>query len=364
MNLKIYISSLVFILTGNFLYPQNGKTQRGSLGEEEHLFPGTGFFTKNRKPYDENLSKSWFREAYNLDKQKNSIKALKIYEKFAKRRSDAYLKLDGKIFQVGPESLFRAAKIREAKGDWSESFNHLKLLAQAYTDYDFELIADNLTNIAERLSKEKLPKKWGFIPRFRSDTQDRLRFNQIVNIVRGPKYAPRALMILAEISINAKEEEEAIDALMRLINLYPDHSLAEKAYFKLAQVYQSMVSGSQYDQASTLKALNFYEDYLILYRLPPPIEPQESPEDFSKRIAEYSARKDLAEKGRSQMRTTLASSKLDVGNFLNDYGKYFISQWRELGDIPARQFYNEAITIAPESEVAREAEKRILQLKK
>ena len=64
------------------------------------------------------------------------------------------------------------------------------------------------------------------------------------------------------------------------------------------------------------------------------------------------------------MRTILASSKLDVGNFLNDYGKYFISQWRELGDIPARQFYNEAITIAPESEVAREAEKRILQLKK
>ena len=83
-------------------------------------------------------------------------------------------------------------------------------------------------------------------------------------------------MILAEISIKYDKEEEAIDALMRMINLYPDHYLAEKAYFQLAQVYQKMVSGPQYDQGSTLKALNFYEDYLILYK-PPAKDLNESP---------------------------------------------------------------------------------------
>ena len=63
------------------------------------------------------------------------------------------------------------------------------------------------------------------------------------------------------------------------------------------------------------------------------------------------------------MRATLAASKLEIGNFVENYGKYFITRWRDLGSLPAMQFYNEAITIAPESEVARDAEKKILNLR-
>ena len=122
MNPKFYICSLLILFTGSLVYAQKGNPNRASSTDErEYLFPGTGFFIKNRKPYDDNEAKSWFREAYSYDKQNISNKALKLYEKFAKRRSDASVELDGKIFQVGPESLFRAAKIRETKGDWSKS---------------------------------------------------------------------------------------------------------------------------------------------------------------------------------------------------------------------------------------------------
>ena len=85
--------------------------------------------------------------------------------------------------------------------------------------------------IAERLAKEKLPKKWGIFPRFRSGTQDRLRLNQIAGLARGPKFAPRALMALSEIAIKDNKEDEAVDALERLINLYPDNYLCEKVYY-------------------------------------------------------------------------------------------------------------------------------------
>ena len=96
MNLKIFIWSFIVLCSGSLLYPQKGNPNRGSSpDEEEYLFPGTGFFIKNRKPYDENEAKSWFRDAYNFDKQDKSSKALKLYEKFAKRRSDASLDLDG-----------------------------------------------------------------------------------------------------------------------------------------------------------------------------------------------------------------------------------------------------------------------------
>ena len=39
----------------------------------------------------------------------------------------------------------------------------------------------------------------------------------------------------------------------------------------MAEIYRGRVTGPSYDQGSTLKALNFYEDYLILYESPPSI---------------------------------------------------------------------------------------------
>ena len=364
MNLKIYIWSFIVLYTGSLLYPQKGNPNRGSSpDEEEYLFPGTGFFIKNRKPYDENEAKSWFRDAYNFDKQDKSSKALKLYEKFAKRRSDASLELDGKMFQVGPESLFRAAKIRETKGDWSKSFEHLRLIAQAYTNYDFELVAESLMRVSERLAKDKLPRKWGVIPRFRSGTQDRSRLNQIAGLARGPRFAPRALMALAEISIKDDKSDEAVDALDRLVNLYPENYLCEQAYFLLATIYQNKVGGPSYDQGATLKALNFFEDYLILYASPPAQSAHESAEDYENRLQETGLRKAEAEKGRKEMRQVLAASKVEVGEYVEKYGKFYLTRWRELGDGPAIQFYNEAITTAPESSAAREAEKKIADLR-
>ena len=50
-------------------------------------------------------------------------------------------------------------------------------------------------------------------------------------------------MALAEISIKDEKTEEAVDALERLINLYPENFLSEKAYYLLATIYEGKVSG-------------------------------------------------------------------------------------------------------------------------
>ena len=63
------------------------------------------------------------------------------------------------------------------------------------------------------------------------------------------------------------------------------------------------------------------------------------------------------------MRETLAASKVEVGKFVEKYGKYYMVHWRELGNRPALQFYNEAITTAPESEAARVAERKVAELR-
>ena len=363
MNFKTYIFSFSTLLIACLASAQMGNPNRGSSAvEQEYLFPGTGFFVKNRKPYEENEAKLWFKEAYNYEMQQKSSKAMKLYEKFSKRRSDAYIELDGKVFLVGPESLFRAAKIREEKGDWSKSFDHLKLIAQAYTNYNFELVADSLMRVTEKFAKEKLPRKWGFFPRFKSGSQNRSRLNEIANLARGPKFAPRALMALAEISIKDEKHEEAIDALDRLINLYPENYHCEKAYFLLATIYRDLSSGISYDQSKTMKSLNYFEDYLILFQELPSQGKHESKTDFDIRRENYSERRQLAENGRVQMRERLASSKFELGNFTEKYGKYYLTNWRTLGNKPSLQFYNEAITIAPESDAARKAEVKISEL--
>ena len=63
------------------------------------------------------------------------------------------------------------------------------------------------------------------------------------------------------------------------------------------------------------------------------------------------------------MRESLAQSKLEIGKYVEQYGKYFLSPVEELGNQPALQFYNQAITTAPESEAAREAEVRVVDLR-
>ena len=124
----------------------------------------------------------------------------------------------------------------------------MKLIAEAYTDYNFERVADSLMRIAGKVGQGKLPRKWGFLPRIRSGSKDRMRLDQIAGLARGPKFAPRALMALAEIAAKDKKEDESIDALERLVNLYPENYLCEEAYFLLAKIYETRVSGPAYDQ--------------------------------------------------------------------------------------------------------------------
>ena len=113
-------------------------------------------------------------------------------------------------------------------------------------------------------------------------------------------------------------------------------------------------------KAKQLKALNFYEDYLIFTS-----NRQQTISmnfDTIKLGLIIQKQERLAEKGRAAMRATLASSKFEIGNFVENYGKYSSQIGGRLEIPSAMQFYNEAITIAPESDAARKAEKKILNL--
>jgi outer membrane protein assembly factor BamD len=127
--------------------------------------------------------------------------------------------------------------------------------------------------------------------------------------------------------------EEAIDALDRFINNYPQNILAPDAYLKLAQMNGTLVDGPYYDQASTKEAITYYQDFMILF-----------PGDHN--IG-------AAEKGLADMKQVLAESKMKVADF------YF---YKRSNFVAARVFYNEAITSYPDSDVANLAKKRLVEV--
>jgi outer membrane protein assembly factor BamD len=173
---------------------------------------------------------------------------------------------------------------------------------------------------------------WIF-PGFKQYGTSAKQFEQIVRNAPYSDYAPLALMNIALVSEQINEPEEAIDALDRLINYYPQSMLAPDAYYNLAQTYSDLVQGYEYDQGSTRRAISYYEDFLILF-----------PSSHLTGEVEANLR---------NMENLLASSRLNLGDFYY----YFRNN-----NTAALVFYNEAITIEADSEAAAEARLRIADI--
>src|SRR5690606_23926348 len=88
-------------------------------------------------------------------------------------------------------------------------------------------------------------------------------------------YAPLALMNIARGHQLMKNQEEAIYALDRMINTYPQSLLTPDAYLKLAETHASLVQGPYYDQASTREAITYFQDFMILFPNDPHISSSE-----------------------------------------------------------------------------------------
>lgn len=217
-----------------------------------------------------------------------------------------------------PHALFHAGKIEFERKRYRQAFDAYQALLRGYPDFpNFNLIVGDQFELASKMMEKRkrfLFFKWG-------DQENAIRFfEQLIANAPYSDYAPLALMNLATIHRDRGDIPEAIDALDRLINFYPSSMLAPDAYLNLAEIYADLVNGPAYDQGATREALSYFDDFLILY----PNSPQVA----------------RGEKGRDEMRETLARSKFDIGVYYFRYRKNYEA---------ARVFLNEAITVSPDS---------------
>jgi len=248
--------------------------------------------------------------------------ANRIFKKIIKRHPTA---------RATAEARFLRAQILMGKGRWTKGFEQLQTIVDKHPKYEnFDQVIGVQFECATALMEGARGRILWVIPGFRQYGEAVKEFEQIVRNAPYSGYAPLALMNIAIVSEMENKPEEAIDALDRLINYYPQSMLAPDAYYNMAQTYADLVKGAQYDQGSTRQAISYYEDFLILF-------------PRSSYLGEV-------ESNLEAMEDLLARSRLNLGDFYYEYRS---------NNTAALVFYNEAVTIAPDSEAAAEARQRI-----
>lgn len=249
--------------------------------------------------------------------------AIKSYTNVARRYPNSI---------YAPEALYRSAQLRLAGKDYTKAFEDFQQVIGRYPNTKrFNEIIGEQYNIARALLNGARGRMlWGLLPGFVARERALGYFETIIVNAPYSDYAPLSLMNVAIGHQKLGSTEDAIDALDRMINNYPQNLLAPDAYLRMAQVESTLVDGPYYDQAATKESITFFTDFMLLF-----------PGDGN--IA-------TAEKGLDQMKTMLAESKMKMADF------YF---YKRNNFTAARVFYNEAITTYPDSAVAKRAKLRL-----
>ena len=61
---------------------------------------------------------------------------------------------------------------------------------------------------------------------------------ELIEDYPNPKYTPRVAYLLGQFAQELKQHKEAIESYQLIVKVYPDHTLAPDAQFKLAQCYE------------------------------------------------------------------------------------------------------------------------------
>ncbi|MDR3273769.1 MAG: outer membrane protein assembly factor BamD [Puniceicoccales bacterium] len=252
--------------------------------------------------------------------------ALKIYNDVCKQHG-------GSVF--APEAYYQIGKIRMQKRQYKHAFKAFDTIITKYPRYfGFNKVVREQFELATLLKGGSRPYYFGVIPGFKDYVSAVEFYESIIEHAPYNELAPLALVNLAELALKEKKPAEAIDALDRLIDGYPDSEYTPNAYLKIAGIYADLVKSVKNDQGATLEAMHYYEDFLILY-------------PTHERVEEAKHKLD-------EMKTQFAMSKIDMGDF------YFQSRNNPKAAII---MYKEAVNSYPDSEPAALASEKISYIK-
>ena len=288
----------------------------------------------------------WFSNDANTEKV---IELENDYEKGAQGLVKKLTKLKAKENQTGQQRIYkkilinhpRASIAKEAaynhgiylfnKGKWKNAFGAFSILKEYHPDFsELDSVIELQFQCAENLMNQEHKKVFGLKNTSSYNAESIPLFLKYKKLYPYNKNAPLALLHSAKVAEDDKEYETAIYSLKDLINSYPESPFSAEAYFLIAHIYSEFIKGPEYDLESTREAIRYCEDFIALY-------------PKNKEIGTIEA---LYER----MLNTLATNRVSLADYY-----YF----NKRDNVAAIIFYNEAITIAPNSQAAIEAQERL-----
>ncbi|HSH09342.1 MAG TPA: tetratricopeptide repeat protein [Oceanipulchritudo sp.] len=271
-------------------------------------------------------SRPYFEKAVASQEKGNYRTALRNYKKVFTKFPASY---------YSAQSLYNTGIIQFNRKNWKDSFGAFQAILLRHPDYPrFNELVEYQFRIA-LAQAEGDGVRFMYVFPMRAYNRSIGYFEVVINNAPYSDMAPLALMNVALIHQFKGNTAEAIDALDRLINNYPQSLLADDAYLSLAETFADLVQGPEYDQGATREAISYFEDFLILF-------------SQNQEVAR-------AEQGLAGMEDVYARSKLVIGQY---YFKH--RRWYQAAEI----FFNEAITIAPDSPAADSAREYIARIEK
>jgi outer membrane protein assembly factor BamD len=172
--------------------------------------------------------------------------------------------------------------------------------------------------IAKRLQDGIRPRYFGKIPGFRDFDSAIKDFELVVKYAPYSCYAPPALKEIANLHLRAKHYDLAIDALDRIVDLYPDSVEVSYAYLEIARICQNLVKGEEYNQGGAIIARRYYREFVALFPSHPAVS--------------------FAGEAIRELDEAIVRSKISLGDF------YFNARYNEKA---AKASYRSAIDFAP-----------------
>ena len=262
--------------------------------------------------------------ALELIEKANELREKKKYGNAIETYKQIYKKYP--VCSFAPEAYYQIGDIHMLRKDYKKAFESYNFAVIRHPDFSkFNEVLDKLFIIAERTMNSKSG-QYFFLFKFYNYDLAIQYFETIVGNAPYSDYAPKSLMRIAFMHRTQGDQPEAIDALDRLINFYSNSEVAPDAYLALADTFSSMVAGPDYDQGATREAISYYRDFLILF-----------------------PSSDLVTEGEEKLadiQDVHAQSKFIIGEY------YFK---RRSNYRAAEVFFNDAITVSPNSPTALQA---------
>ena len=285
--------------------------------------PAQGFLWFGDKPIDASPAtqtaeaRPVYEDALTAQQKGQIRRALRKYKR-------VYEKYPASAFSA--QALYNSGTLHFERKNWKKAFSAFQTILIFHPDFPQfnELIRFQFRIALAQAEGDNI--RFLFLIPYRALNRSVQYFEIVINNAPYSEMAPLALMNVALIHQYKGQTANAIEAFDRLINNYPKSVLSDDAYLSLAETFATLVQGPHYDQGATREAISYFEDFLILYS---------NNEDVAR-----------AEEGLAEMEDVYARSKLVIGEYYLRYRGWFQA---------AEIFFNEAITIAPESEAADDA---------